>query len=97
MDDGAGGRYRIVAIDRTAMVLERVEDGERLRAGVTREVPVRAGRGHISMRKSAVAAMLLAAAVVVSGCASVQAFRQGATAAREGNCGSFAGGGEILR
>ena len=67
------------------MVLERVEDGERLRAGVTREVPVRAGRGHISMRKSAVAAMLLAAAVVVSGCASVQAFRQGATAAREGN------------
>ena len=28
--DVVGGRYRIVAIDRTAMVLERVEDGERL-------------------------------------------------------------------
>ena len=28
--DVVGGRYRIVAIDRTAMVLERVEDGARL-------------------------------------------------------------------
>ena len=46
---------------------------------------MRAGRGRISMRKPAVAAMLLAAAVLVSGCASGQAFRQGATAVREGN------------
>ena len=30
VDDIVGGRYRIVAIDRTAMVIERVEDGERL-------------------------------------------------------------------
>ena len=28
--DVVGGRYRIVAIDRTAMMLERVEDGERM-------------------------------------------------------------------
>ena len=56
-----------------------------MRAGATREVRVRAGRGRVSMRRPAVAAMLLAAAVVVSGCASGQAFRQGATAARDGD------------
>ena len=32
-----------------------------------------------------VAAVLIAAAVVVSGCASTQSFREGASAAREGN------------
>ena len=37
------------------------------------------------MREPVIAAMLLAAAVVVFGCASGQAFRQGASAAREGD------------
>ena len=46
---------------------------------------MRAGGGHVSMREPVVAAMLLAAAVLVSACASGQAFRQGASAAREGD------------
>ena len=37
------------------------------------------------MREPVVAAMLLAAAVLVSACASGQTFRQGASAAREGD------------
>ena len=46
---------------------------------------MRAAAGHISGRKPCVAAILIAAAVLVAGCATDQAFRQGATAAREGN------------
>ena len=43
-----------------------------------------AGGCRLSVRELGVAMILLAAAVVVSGCASTQAFRQGASAAREG-------------
>ena len=43
-----------------------------------------AGGAHISRREPGVAVLLLAAAVLVSGCVSGQAFRQGGTAARDG-------------
>ena len=47
---------------------------------------MRVGRGRISGREPVVAAILLAAAVAVSGCASGSAFRdQGASAARRGD------------
>lgn len=46
---------------------------------------MRAAAGHVSGRKPCIAAILLAAAVAASGCATDQAFRRGATAAREGN------------
>ena len=46
---------------------------------------MRVAAGHVSGRRPRVAAILIAAAVLASACATDQAFRQGATAAREGN------------
>ncbi len=46
---------------------------------------MRAAADHISGRKPCIAAILIAAALLLSGCATDQAFRRGATAAREGD------------
>ena len=45
---------------------------------------MRAGRGHFSVRVPCAAMVLCAAAALLSGCATDQAFRQGVTAARDG-------------